>query len=56
MRRNLEMLRHALDMWKRGQIEEDRMLIEEGARAIDFWRSYERAAAYRSKLTSEGTK
>lgn len=56
MRRNLEMLKHALDMWKRGQIDNDLMAIEAGARAVRFWRDYEAAAQYKGKITSEGTK
>jgi len=56
MERNLKMLKHALDMWKRGQIENDALAIAEGAKAIQFWRDYEAAAQYKSKLTSEATK
>ncbi len=56
MNRNLAMLKHALDMWKRGQIEEDAMLLEQGQKAIAFWRDMEAAAQYSAKITSEGTK
>jgi hypothetical protein len=56
MNRNLEMLKHALDLWKRGQIDGDLIAIKEGARAIEFWRDMEAAAQYQSKITSEGTK
>lgn len=56
MERNLKMLKHALDMWKRGQIENDMLAIEDGARSIRFWLDYEAAAQYKSKLTSEATK